>query len=245
MKSRRGVLGLLGGGAALLLTAKRSAANCLRGTIKLGCQFVPWLRIWNYESRVSDQLVVLDDTGRGAIRGFAVVPPGAKYGWGGGFTCRADSPGCEGVGVSGYAETGVEGAGVWGANLFARSYHPNSNAHGTEISTGNFSGPTVINYGLFVVMEGLFANRAGVVVESSLAFPEGRPEIGMWIKENEHGNGARTTGLLVDHVDSGEAIRVQSGQRIALSSDGRVYVRYNDVNDKIEIIRRDEVVLSL
>lgn len=211
---------------------------------QIGSFFTPSLRIWNNENRATGQFIVLDNTGDGAFRGFSVVQPGQKYGWGAGFASRVDSPGAEGVGVSGYAETGVAWAGAWGANLFARSYHPYANAFGAEIAGGNFADDTPVVYGVYVVMEGTSPTKAGVVIEPSLAFPEGRPEYGVWVKENEKGKGARKVGILIDKVDSGEALKVQSGERIVLSGDGEVYMRYNETTDRVEVVKRGKIVLS-
>ncbi len=219
-------------------------AATLRSFLRIGSSFIPSLHIWGDINRAADRLLVKDDTGVGAIRGFSIVRQGQQYGWGVAGTARVDAPDAEGVGISGYAEANVKHGHAWAANLFARAYVPNTTVVGAEISAGNMADETVIAYGEHLIVEGLAPTTAGLVVEPSLALPEGRAKTAIWIKANEANNGtaARETGLRIDAVDSGEAIKIQSGQRIALSEDGEVFLQYNKAADTITLTKHGVVV---
>ena len=216
----------------------------LRSFLRIGSSFIPSLHIWGDVNRAADRLLVTDDTGVGAIRGFSIVRPGQQYGWGVAGTARIDAPDAEGVGVSGYAEANVEHGNAWAANLFARAYVPNTTVVGAEISAGNMADETVIAYGEHLIVEGLAPTTAGLVVEPSLSLPEGRAKTAIWIKANEANNGtaARETGLRIDPVDSGVAIKIQAGQRIVLSEDGDVFLRYDAASDRITLTKHNTIV---
>ncbi|MEW6106237.1 MAG: hypothetical protein AB1563_07730 [Bacillota bacterium] len=171
----------------------------------------------------------------------------------GGFGAISKSPSTHpSVGAFLYGEAATGSATtVWGANPHAVTFSPSSNAVGEEVNGVNRTSPpstAPIVYGMNIVNGGTAATDAGLIIQTSNSEPAGRPDYGIILGGPSTGTGssapATITGLLIDRVSSGEAIRIMENNRIALNKNGSVYIRYNTSTDRIELVRGGVVVAS-
>jgi len=140
---------------------------------------------------------------------------------------------------------------VWGSNSIGATYSSNAGAaaHGTEVNGINRSGSanSVVD-GVFIVNGGSAKTTAGLVIATSIAEPSGQPDYGIMIAGPHTTYSSKTpatvTGIYVDNVTSGEAMRIQADHRIALTNSGDTYVRYNTATDKVQIVKHNVVVAS-
>jgi hypothetical protein len=152
------------------------------------------------------------------------------------------------IGAFLYAEADAgSSAVVSGGKYSAYTFSPSSHAVGEQVNAFNRSGSTSPNvFGLNIGMLGTAATDAGLVIETANIEPAGRPDYGIVIGgPNTTGvptQPARKTGILMDHISSGEAIRIMDNNRIALNQAGNTYIRYNSSNNRVQIVRNNVVV---
>lgn len=51
--------------------------------------------------------------------------------------------------------------------------------------------------------------------------------------------------MVIDHIDSGEAIRIQAGDRISFNNEGTIYMKYNPATHQIEFYNQDELKFAI
>jgi hypothetical protein len=141
-------------------------------------------------------------------------------------------------------------SGVWGLNLVGATYSANSVAHGVEINGGNNAPGNPVVDGLFIVNSGTAKTTAALVTATSLAQPLGRADYGIMLAGPNviYGGGttptlpASLTGVFIDNITSGEAIRIQADHRVALNNAGTTYFRYNSATDTVQLVKNNAVV---
>ncbi len=213
----------------------------------LGEGITPDLQSWRehpeFHHEVTERVLITDGQGHGALRTHAVVPEGG-INWGSADGATAPGNG-QAVGSYHYGEIQSTGSGIaWGANLIGATYSPTGHAIGTEINGINRSGSeSNIVYGGIAVMVGNAPTDAGFVVETSLAEPEGQADYGFWLKSTET-VGARKSGVRIDKTESGEAFQTLAGQRIALTQDGQVYLKFDPETGKVNVWKYGVLVAS-
>jgi hypothetical protein len=148
----------------------------------------------------------------------------------------------------GEADTTATG-GAWGANIVGGTYSTTAVAHGLEVNGVNNSGSTTpIVDGLFIVNGGTAKTTAAIAVATSISTPAGIPDYGIVLAgPNSFYSSyspAAVTGLYIDTVTSGEAIRIQADNRIALTNTGDTYIRYNTATNTVQIVKHNVVVGS-
>ena len=136
---------------------------------------------------------------------------------------------------------------VWGAKYSAYTFSPSSNAVGEEVNSFNRSGSTSPNvWGLNIGMVGNAATDAGLVIETANSEPNGRPDYGIVIggpkTTGVPTQPAGQTGILIDHISSGEAVRIMDDNRVALNKAGNTYIRYNSGSNRVQIVRNNVIV---
>lgn len=168
---------------------------------------------------------------------YSLVPEGeTRDGSSLGVITRKEGPGAA-VGAYFYAENEGEGAPVWGANFIARTYSGQP-AVGMEVNGVNDSGQYGIVRGMDIVNGGDAPTQWGLGILTASWAPSGQPRYGIVLGGPRFGAGAAPasrTGLLIDHVDSGEAIQIAAGDFITLDGGrGRIRMRYNPAQERIE-----------
>jgi hypothetical protein len=153
-----------------------------------------------------------------------------------------------GVGSYLYGEADTNStSSVWGANLIGVTYSPSAIAHGVEVDAINNSGSVnpVVD-GVYIVNAGSAKTTASLVIATSVAQPAGRPDYGIMLAGPNTTYAttapATVTGLYIDQIASGEAIRIQADHRIALTNTGDTYIRYNSSTNTIQIVKHNVVV---
>lgn len=220
-----------------------SACSPLNASERLGSGIPIILDAWDGQDRTTEHLVATDNTGRGAVRFHAVAKTGQEYNSGLAVSARGEGAPAIGAFLYGEIAKGYSGT-AWGANPIGATFSATGNAVGLEVNGVNRSGseaPTV--YGINVVNGGNAPTDAALMIETSLEEPEGKADYGVVIGHPGK-PAARKTGLKIGDVDSGEAIRIQSGHRISLSHDGAVYVRYDPVTDQVQVVKHGRIVWS-
>lgn len=153
----------------------------------------------------------------------------------------------------GEADPASSASSVWGANLIGRTYSTSAPAHGVEVNGINNSGsPNPVVDGMFIVNAGTAKTTAGLVIATNVAQPAGIPDYGIMLlgPNGNYGGGgiptlpATVTGLYIDTIASGEAIRIQADHRIALSNAGDTYIRFNFSTNTVQIVKHNVVVGS-
>jgi hypothetical protein len=118
-----------------------------------------------------------------------------------------------------------------------------------EVNGLNRSGnPAAKVRGIDIVNGGNAGTQWALGIETSISEPAGIPGIGIALAGETLGYPvapARDTGLFIDRIASGEAIRIQAGNRIALNNEGTVYLLYNAAANRIEFYHDDVLKFAI
>ncbi len=218
------------------------------------------LEAWGGVDKTSEPFVSTNASNKGAARfhGEAVGNGDVTAGvlnYGSANSSRARNGG-HGVGSFHYGEVPSGESGyTWGTNAIGATYSAQGVAHGTEVNGVNRSGvaprrergdsekPFIS--GVYVVAYGNAQTNAGILVETSPTEPAGKPYYGLHLASLPGRESvASDTGILVERVDSGEAFRTIDGQRVALSTDGQVYLKFDPRNGRVEVWKYGVLVAS-
>lgn len=142
------------------------------------------------------------------------------------------------VGAFFYAENEGSGAPAWGLNAIARTY-TNSPAVGMEVNGFNDSGRYALVRGVDIVNGGNAETQYALGIATSMAEPGGKPRYGIVLAGPEFGHAttapASRAGIVIDRIDSGEALRIAAGDFITLDgAAGQIRMRYNPQAGQIE-----------
>lgn len=237
--SWRAVVGLFA-----LCIASGAVGAFMSAELILGDLTAPKLRIWNFEDRSGTPALYVSKTvtedDKNSVTLYQLVPadqdgPASPLG----VSTRLEGGG-DAVAAYLYAEN--DGHGVaFGANTIAASYN-GAPAVGLEVNGVNRSGnPDALVRGIDIVNVGDAASQWALGIETSLAEPLGQPRIGIALVGESTGNPtapARDTGILIDAIASGQAIRIAAGDHITLDgADSRVAMRFNPARQQIEFLR--------
>jgi len=208
--------------------------------VLLGDHTFPKLHIWQFQDQTHDpRLFVSNTAGSDAMDSPSFFYSLVRAGNTGPHAPLSSAIRSEGGGdvVGGifYAET--EGTSVaYGVNPHAATYS-GAPAVGMEVNGINLSGNPATVRGIDIVNGGNASTQWALGIETSTAQPAGIPSIGIALAGqtlNYADAPARDTGLFIDHIDSGEAIRIQAGDRVALNNEGTIYFLYNPGTNRIE-----------
>jgi hypothetical protein len=240
MQKRRLWLGIAVG-IALSGSVYAALSGFQSAELLLGDHTYPKLHIWQFEDHTRDtRLFVSNTAGPDGMDSpsffYTLVPPGvASPNITLSTAIRTEGKG-DAAGAVFYAETESEAA-AYGANPHAASY-AGGPAVGMEVNGLNMSGdPAAKVRGIDIVNGGNAGTQWALGIQTSTVQPQGIPSIGIALAGQVAGYPvapARDTGLFVDHIESGEAIRIQAGDRIALDNEGTVYFLYNPGTHRIE-----------
>jgi hypothetical protein len=240
MRKRRLWIGIAVG-IALSGSGYAALSGFQSAELLLGDHTFPKLHAWQFKDHTHDtRLFVSNTAGSDGMDSpslfYSLVPPGVS---GPHITfstaIRTEGKGDAVAGVF-YAETESKAA-AYGANPHAASY-AGGPAVGMEVNGLNFSGDAAANVrGMDIVNGGNAGTQWALGIETSIAQPKGIPSIGIALAGEAAGfpvAPARDTGLFIDRIESGEAIRIQAGDRVALNNEGTVYFLYNPGTNQIE-----------
>lgn len=181
---------------------------------------------------------------------YTLIPPGENL-ITGPFAAMVRQEGSGyGVGATFYAEHEGEGGTVWGVNSIALSYNGRP-AVGMEVNGGNMSDDFALVRGIDIVNGGFAPTEYGLGIMTSNDFPVGKPRYGIVLGGPGYAGYLGTTpashtGILIDHIDSGEAIRIAQGDHITLDGrNGRIRLRYNPDTETIEFLNGNRVVHAI
>lgn len=247
---KRGIL--LAGGLAVLCFASGAAGVFTAADIVAGDRTPPKLRLWGFEDLSGEAPIyasktVVGDDKSGSLF-YSLIPrgergPAAPLG----VALRQEGSG-GGIGAYLYAENEGEGDPVWGANAIARTYsgHP---AVGMEVNGVNESGRYGLVRGIDIVNSGNAQTQWALGILTAQNGAAGQPRYGIVLGGPAHGAGAAPasrTGLLIDHIDSGEAIQIAAGDFITLDGEGgRIRMRYNPQVERIEFYNGDRLAHTI
>ena len=191
----------------------------------VGTQTFPYLLAWNGQNQATEHLQVSDNTNSGAARFYARNDSGLN--WAAAMAAHGEGTG-QAVGLFAYGENAGEGE-AWGANIIGVSYSGGP-AVGLEVNGVNRSGAEANVHGLYIGNVGNAPTRAALTIQTSFAEPQGKPKYAIFIAGQSDNNPtapASDVGILIDHVDSGMAMQVSQGDKIALSHDGQTYLVFD------------------
>ena len=207
----------------------------------LGDHTFPSLHAWQFQDRIHDaRLFVSNTASSGAMDTpsffYSHVPAGVSGPNAPLASAIRSEGGGDAVGAYFYAET--EGTSIaFGANPHAATYS-GAPAVGMEVNGLNLSGnPAASVRGIDIVNGGNASTQWALGIETSMAQPAGIPGIGIALAGQAAGYPnapARDTGLFIDRIESGEAIRIQAGDRVAMNNEGTIYFLYNPGTNRIE-----------
>lgn len=210
--------------------------------IAVGGKIHPYLLAWNGEDRRSEPVYFADDSNKGAARFYART--NSALNWAGAAAAHGEGSG-QAVGWFAYGETAGQ-ATAWGANLIGVSYS-GAAAIGAEVNGVNRSGKPATVAGINIVNGGNAATYAALLIDTSTDEPQGKPRFGIYLAGSGRGNPsapASDTGLLIDEIDSGEAIRIADDHRIALTRDGKSYLKFDSASHTIQLVKDGAVVAA-
>ncbi len=240
-------------GSVALVTFLSAFMGMISGALVLGDGTEPILRIWNYEDGTGNAPLVVtttateDDYDNSAF--YTVVPPGQQVDTGAiGVMARMEGSG-RAVGATLYAENEGEGGMVWGSNSIGISYNGDP-AVGMEVNGFNYSDRPATVRGVDIVNGGSAPTEFGLGVMTSNAQPGGKPRYGIVLAGPEFGHAehapASIAGIVVDRIDSGEAIRIAAGDFIALDgAAARIRMRYNPDSEQIEFFNGERLSYTI
>lgn len=221
--------------------------------LQLGDGTEPVLRILDFEDGTGNAPLLVSKTASSEDHYnsafYTVLPAGEHADTGAlGAAARLEGSGRV-VGATLYAENEGEGGIVWGSNSIAVTYN-NRPAVGMEVNGFNMSDDFAIVRGIDVVNGGTAPTEFGVGIMTSNEQPAGKPRYGLVLAGPEFGYAehapASHAGIVVDHIDSGQAIRISAGDFIALDGESaQVRIRYNPDAEKIEFHGPDGLAYSI
>jgi hypothetical protein len=233
------LVGLLVGFAVGATVSPLNAAHTLAELI-LGDGTFPALRTWDFQDLVTDASLYVGTTA-GPVTStpsffYTRVPPSVHVAQAPiGAAIRSEGFG-DAVGMYLYSEN--EGNGIaFGANSIAATYS-GAPAVGLEVNGVNRSGnPNALVRGIDIVNSGTAQTQWALGIETSVSHPAGKPKVGIMLAgiNNAHPYApASQTGIVIDHIDSGEAIRIVANNRIAFNHLGTIFMKYNPNTNAIE-----------
>lgn len=208
----------------------------------LGDRTPPQLRAWNFRDETGNLPLYVSKTAtesdfNGSMF-YMLIPAGEHVLTSAlGTAIRQEGAG-EAVGTLMYAENEGEGGPVWDSNSIGVTYNGRP-AVGMEVNGFNHSDQFAIVRGIDIVNGGSAPTEYGLGILTSVGAPDGKPRYGIVLGGPEFGYSdtapASRTGILIDHIDSGEAIRIAAGDYISLDGkEARIRMRYNPDEEQIE-----------
>lgn len=246
---RRGILAA--GGLAVLCFASGAAGVFTAADIVLGDGTPPVSRgAGDLDEYGNSPLYAGHTIGNGyhASTFYSLLPEGESGdGASLGVITRKEGSGAA-VGAYFYAENDGPDAPAWGANVIARTYSGRP-AVGMEVNGVNDSGRYGLVRGMDIVNGGDAPTQWGLGILTASWAPAGQPRYGIVLGGPRFGAGAAPasrTGLLIDRIDSGEAIQIAAGDFITLDGkDGRIRMRYNPQAERIEFYNGDRLAHAI
>lgn len=241
----------------LVAVAGVAAASAMAGaftatSMVLGDGTEPVLRILGLEPFVDDPPLLVSTTASEGVDNstfYTLVPPGESLDAGAlGASTRMEGGG-RGVGATLYAENDGDSGIVWGLNSIGVTWTGRP-AVGAEVNGVNYSDDFAVVRGIDIVNGGTAPTELGLSVMTSNDQPGGKPRYGIVLGGPEFGysdhSPASEAGLVIDAIDSGEAIRVAAGNFISLDgAAGRIRMRYNPAEERIEFFNGDRLAHSI
>jgi hypothetical protein len=223
----------------------------LSAELILGDRTFPALRIWDFADRIINGRLFVSNTAESAGDTpsffYTYVPAGVSGAHSPiGAAIRSEGE-VEAVGAYFYSET--EGRGLaFGANSHAATYS-GSPAIGLEVNGLNLSeNSSAAVRGIDIVNGGNAATQWALGIETSVSQPAGKPKIGIILAGSAHGYPhapASDTGIVIDHIDSGEAIRIQAGDHVSFNNEGTIYMKYNPQTNQIEFYNAGQLKFAI
>lgn len=244
---------LIGACIALLSFGSAALGVFTSAELILGDHTPPKLRIWDFEDRTgSPPLYVSKTATQDDFNGstfYTMVPPGQHVEAGAiGAAARLEGSGAA-VAATLYAENEGEGGPVWGSNSIAVTYNGRP-AVGMEVNGFNYSDRFALVRGIDIVNGGSAPTEFGLGIMTSQAEPGGKPRYGIVLGGPEFGysdhSPASHSGIVVNRIDSGEALRIAAGDFITLDGEeGRIRIRYNPDKNRIEFFNGERLAHSI
>jgi len=240
-------------GLILLCSASAGIATFVTAKLVVGDGTTMNLRIWDFEDRSGNPPLFVSQTATAdsanAPGFYTLIPAGEDLASAGlASSVRLAGRGA-GVGATLYAENDGEGGTVWGANPIAVTYN-GAPAVGMEVNGFNYSEEFALVRGIDIVNGGSAPTEFGLGIMTSNGAPAGQPRHGIVLGGPEYGHSAHApaseTGILIDQINSGEAIQIAAGDFITLDGDrGQVRLRYNPEREQIEFWHGSRVVQAI
>lgn len=237
----------------ILAFASGALAVFTSAELILGDYTPPKLRIWDFEDRTGSPPLYVSKTATeadfNASTFYTLIPPGEDVQTAAlGAAIRQEGSGAA-VGATTYAENEGQGGPVWGLNSIAVTYNGNP-AVGMEVNGFNYSDKFALVRGLEIINGGSAPTEVGLSVMTSNGQPNGKPRYGIVLGGPEFGYSehapASRAGIVIDAVDSGEAIRIAAGNFISLDgADGRIRMRYNPDEKQIEFFNGERLAHAI
>ena len=235
-------------GLIILMAGSAAIATFTTAELILGDYTAPKLRAWGFEDLSGTPSLFISKTVSGsdvnAVSLYQLVPPGeAGPASPLGSAIRLEGQG-DAVGAYFYSEN--DGNGVaFGLNSLAATYGGEP-AVGMEVNGLNRSGNgQALVRGMDIVNGGNAPTQWAIGIQTSNAEPAGQPRYGVVLGGPDYGyrnNPASQTGLVIDRIDSGEAIEIQPDHFITLDGrNGEVRMLYNSRSRQIEFYRGDQL----
>lgn len=207
------------------------------------------LRAWGFQDLSGKPPILASKTVRGADHHgsafYTLIPEGESGPAGSmGVAVRQEGNG-GGSGATFYAENEGGGAPVWGLNAIGATYN-GTPAVGMEVNGVNRSGRFGLVRGIDLINGGDAPTEYALGIATSVTEPAGKPRYGIVLAGPAFGYAATApasrTGILIDHIDSGEAIRIAAGDFISLDgARGRIRMRYNPDSEAVELYNGDRL----
>lgn len=241
------IAGMAGVAAASAMLGALTATSLV-----LGDGTEPVLRILGLEPVVTDPPLMVSTTATEGVDNstfYTVVPEGESVDVGAlGASTRVEGGG-HGVGATLYAEHDGDSGTVWGSNSIAVSWTGRP-AVGAEFNGVNYSDDFALVRGIDIVNAGSAPTELGLSIMTSNDQPGGKPLYGIVLGGPEFGytdhSPASEAGIVINSIDSGEAIRIASGNFISLDgATGRIRMRYNPKTEQIEFFNGERLAHSI
>lgn len=239
-------------GLAGVVTASAMFGALTATSLVLGDGTEPILRMLGLEPFVNDPPLLVSTTAEEGVDNstfYTLMPAGESFDAGAlGASTRLEGGG-RGVGATLYAENDGDSGTVWGSNSIGVTWTGRP-AVGAEVNGVNYSDDFALVRGLEVINGGSAPTELGLSVMTSNEQPGGKPRYGIVLGGPEFGysdhSPASEAGLVIDSIDSGEAIRVAAGNFISLDgAAGRIRMRYNPDHERIEFFNGDRLAHSI
>lgn len=235
------------------VVAASAMAGAVTGTsMVLGDGTEPLLRILGLEPFVNDPPFMVSTTASEGVDNstfYTLIPSGESLDAGAlGASTRMEGGG-RGVGATLYAENDGDSGTVWGLNSMGVTWTGRP-AVGAEINGINYSDDFALVRGMEIINGGSAPTELGLSIMTSNAEPAGKPQYGIVLGGPEFGYSdhapASEAGIVIDAVDSGEAIRIAAGNFISLDgAAGRIRMRYNPEAQQIEFFNGERLAHSI